>query len=190
MPDQNEAITEQSESVETETPKKGRSSLLGNIKIGAKIYILVAILIIGTITVSVVSVRGMQQIGAEIVAIAERDIPITTAVTNITIHQLEQVIEFEAALRFGESMTISKDPHDKEMFVKHENKFFKFSKKVKKEFKQAENLLKKFEKEAHTEAERKEFHRILVEQRCAALRDRRGTGQGQGISRQSSCSLP
>ena len=43
----------------------------------------------------------MNQIGSELEAIAEQDIPLTAKLTAITEHQLEQAIHFERAMRYG-----------------------------------------------------------------------------------------
>ena len=43
----------------------------------------------------------MHQIGGRIESIAKRDLPLTEALTKITVHQLEQVVHFERAVRAG-----------------------------------------------------------------------------------------
>lgn len=132
---------------------------LGNLKIAAKIYLICAFLLLCLVAVGGIGAVKMKMIGDEITAIAERDIPATNNVTSITIHQLEQAVIFERALRFGETM--GADVHNKEMFAKNTQGFGKIADKVGAEFKSIEALLKKFEKEAAHEKSKKEFRHIL-----------------------------
>ncbi|NRA19580.1 MAG: methyl-accepting chemotaxis protein [Oceanospirillaceae bacterium] len=50
------------------------------------------------------SLLQMNNIGIELVEIAEEHIPMTNIVSNITINQLEQAVNFERALRYGEQI--------------------------------------------------------------------------------------
>ena len=75
-----------------------------SLSIKNKILILSGTLIILLLTLgSVVSVK-LTNIGHEISAIADDHLPFTKAITDMTLSNLEQVIYFEAALRFGEEM--------------------------------------------------------------------------------------
>ena len=73
---------------------------LKNFTIKQQIIGLVSTLILMIISLSFVGISNMNKIGGEIEAIAHQDIPITTAITSITVHQLEQAIYFVLALRF------------------------------------------------------------------------------------------
>jgi len=55
-------------------------------------------------TVAAIGIWQMNKIGMEIEEIAQRNIPLTRDLTKITIHQLEQAINFERAFRAGEIM--------------------------------------------------------------------------------------
>jgi len=44
---------------------------------------------------------GLGEVGTKLKSIAEEDIPLTSLVTEITVHQLEQVVSFEQAIYYG-----------------------------------------------------------------------------------------
>lgn len=75
-----------------------------NISLRNLVVILAGVMIAALLLVAVTATTKMASIGTEIEALAERDIPLTEIVTKITAHQLEQSINFERALRFGEEM--------------------------------------------------------------------------------------
>lgn len=85
-----------------------------SMKVGTKVMSVVGLCLAVLAVVAATSVWQMQKIGDEIEGIAERDIPLTQAVTNITVHQLEQAINFERAIRFGEEMATQ--PHARKEF--------------------------------------------------------------------------
>ena len=57
-----------------------------------------------TIAVSLVAIFQINSIGKEVSEIAYQDIPLTEVVTKVTVHQLEQAIHLERAIRFSEKM--------------------------------------------------------------------------------------
>ncbi|WP_420333293.1 methyl-accepting chemotaxis protein [Roseibium sp.] len=67
--------------------------------VAAKILSLVAFLCIGLVVVSAVSIFQMNQIGKELANIAEKDIPLTEAISHVTNHQLEQAALVERMMR-------------------------------------------------------------------------------------------
>ncbi len=81
---------------------------------------------------------SMIQIGGELKAISEKDIPMTKLLTMITQHQLEQAILFERAVRFGGLLKIedSAAAH----FKQNIHDFKQFSYKVSKEIQKGEAL--------------------------------------------------
>ena len=115
------------------------SKKLSNFSIAVKLYAVIGLCLLALLAVGGVSIFQMNKIGVEITEIAEEDIPLTEALTEITIHQLEQAINFERALRFGEEMKSSK--HAGEQFVHAVGEFEKLAKKVDKELVAAEKLL-------------------------------------------------
>ena len=66
-------------------PAEGRK----NMSIGAKVYGLVAICLGVAALIGGISFWQFFQIGAEIEAIAERDVTVTNALPQIAVHQLE-----------------------------------------------------------------------------------------------------
>ena len=131
---------------------------LNNMPLKFKLYGLAAILLVFMLISTTVSIIKMDNIGDEIVDIAEQDIPLTALVTNVTIHQLEQAINFERALRFGEAMktTAVAKPH----FKKAVDSFDTHSKVVTSSIKKGEALALKAKQNAHSEEAVKEFEHV------------------------------
>jgi len=75
--------------------------MLANIKIAAKIYGLVSIMMMLMAGAISIGIYQMSNIGTEIVNIAEVDIPLTEKITKITVHQLEQAILLERGFALG-----------------------------------------------------------------------------------------
>ncbi len=69
--------------------------MLSNLKISHKISILTLSQIIVIVSLGWLALSQMKNIGKEIVDIAEIDVPLTSMLTKITEHQLQQVISFE-----------------------------------------------------------------------------------------------
>ena len=133
--------------------------MFANLKIATKIQALVAILLVTLIASSGTSIQQMQKIGAEIVDVAESDIPITQAITNITIHQLEQAIVLERGIALGQQLSTA--PGTMKHFREIERKFHKLGDTVNKELKSAETLLADRAASARTAEMRTEFTHLL-----------------------------
>jgi methyl-accepting chemotaxis protein len=82
--------------------RKGVTEIMNNFKIGTKIMGAVGVMLLLMIFSSGFGIIKMGHVGKELEAIAEEDIPLTEAVTGITINQLEQVIHFSRSLRMAE----------------------------------------------------------------------------------------
>tara|TARA_B100000676_G_scaffold313504_1_gene395706 strand:+ start:3724 stop:5631 length:1908 start_codon:yes stop_codon:yes gene_type:complete len=134
-----------------EPQKKSRR----NLSIGAKFYCVVGICLGIAGMIAGVSYWQFSIIGAEIEAIAERDIPVTNALSQITVHQLEQEISMERAFRYGE--TLKTDSHAAVAFEKSKKQFEKYDVKINKELKDAEALILKARDTSHTQKERDAF---------------------------------
>ena len=130
-----------------------------SMKVGTKVMSTVGFCLAVLAVVAATGIWQMQKIGNEIEGIAERDIPLTTAVTNITVHQLEQAINFERALRFGEEMATRAEARKE--FETAVNKFEELTAKVNKEIKAGEALAKKDMEAAQTAEARAEFKHVL-----------------------------
>ena len=131
---------------------------LNNISLKIKLYALAGILITFMILSTTVSIVKMDNIGDEIAAVAEQDIPLTEAVTKVTIHQLEQAINFERTLRFGEEIKENENalPHFKNAVAK----FNEHSHLVNAAIKKGENIAHNAIQLAHSEKDRNEFEHV------------------------------
>ena len=118
--------------------------LLSQFTIKFKVIAIVGVNLIAMGILMYLSISGLHQIGTEIKEIAEEDIPATERVTNITIHQLEQAIKFEQAIRFAYIMETAPDEVDRANAKKHYDKakayFLKLAKKVDAEILEAEKF--------------------------------------------------
>lgn len=130
-----------------------------NISLRNLVVILAVVMIVALLLVAVTATTKMAAIGTEIEALAERDIPLTGIITKITAHQLEQAVNFERALRFGEVMRreTSAVAHFKQA-VEH---FEELSHEVTKEIKQGEALAEAALHAAHSNEEKAEFEHVL-----------------------------
>ena len=76
-------------------------SLISNLPVKTKIVGNAGILLLLLIGGSLYGIYAMTQIGASLQAITQADIPLTSKITNITEHQLQQALHLERALRFS-----------------------------------------------------------------------------------------
>ena len=110
--------------------------MLRKITIKQKIYFFAFLGIAISLGISYSSISAIKQIGTKLEQIANEDIPLTKAVSNITVHQLEQAIMFERAMRYG--MTVPNASADKH-YTKPRDYFKKLAKKVDAEILSAEH---------------------------------------------------
>lgn len=106
----------------------------------------------------------MNQIGDELEAIAEQDIPLTNNLAAITEHQLEQSIHFERAMRYGvlQYAVMAETDNDPAAHLKKEiDSFNALSHKVDEEIKQSELMAEEDIAHAHSEEDRKEFQHVV-----------------------------
>ncbi len=75
--------------------------VLKNLSLKTKLLGNAGILLALFIMSSTYAIYSMGKIGHELKVIAEQDIPLMEKITAITIHQLEQAIQFERALHYG-----------------------------------------------------------------------------------------
>ena len=130
-----------------------------NLRVGQRIYILMTITLVFLLTVGGIGYYKMNEIGHELVGIAERDIPLTEILTKITVHQLEQAILLEQALRYG-----GIDAHDEHHTVEGSiEKFKKLAHLTDEEIIEAEEMTERFIKEARKPAAVKEFKAVLAQ---------------------------
>ncbi|RLJ17808.1 methyl-accepting chemotaxis protein [bacterium endosymbiont of Escarpia laminata] len=131
---------------------------LNNLTIKTKIIGNSLILLALLLASSGYALYAMTQIGNELDAIAEQDIPMTENLTAITEHQLEQAIHFERAMRFGE--LLEQEDNAAARFKAEIAAFDKFSKQVDGEIQAGERLAEAAKAKARSEEDAKEFEHI------------------------------
>ncbi|TQV77766.1 methyl-accepting chemotaxis protein [Denitrobaculum tricleocarpae] len=130
-----------------------------NLSVGNKVLAIVGFCLLALAFVAGIAITQMSRIAVEIETVAEQDIPLTEIISKITVHQLEQAIEFERALRYG--ATMGDDAHTQEKFEKAVSRFEALAHQVDEEILQGEELAAEALKLAHNPIEEKEFKHIL-----------------------------
>ncbi len=115
--------------------------------------------LITLLILAIYSLQAIHAINAQLVSVAEEDIPLTRALTEITSHQLEQAIHFERAIHFGEAMAHKAGA--KNDFTNQVNAFKTLTTKVEEEIYSAEQKAEKDLKLSQSEDEEKEFLHVL-----------------------------
>lgn len=138
--------------------REGVADAMKKLKIGTKIMGTVAILLLLMAISSGFGILKIGNVGNELETIAEEDIPLTEAVTEITVNQLEQAVWFERALRFGE--VLADKQHAAEGLKQAEEKVRASSRMVEEIEKEAKELAHHAQQAAHTEEERHEFEAV------------------------------
>lgn len=134
-------------------------NFLSNVKIGVKIYGLIGILLFAIAAASGSGMYQMSKIGDELHAVTTQDMPLTTILTTITTHQLEQAILFERGVSIG--ARLATDPSQKGHFVEVEHELVELGHKVEAEMKEGEELLADAVEHATSDEARKEFEHLL-----------------------------
>ena len=140
------------------TPRPMRVSGKGA-SVALKIFGLVGLCIGLLLTVAGTATYQLIAIGEELAEVAEQDIPLTDIVSKTTVHQLEQAVNLERALRFG--LEMQTDKAFEAAFRDSVKAFESFGAKVTQEIKQGEQLAAQAVANAHTAAARDEFARVL-----------------------------
>ncbi len=129
--------------------------------VSEKIYTIVGICLALLILVSAYNYFQFSKIGKEIESIADRQIPLTNAFTQTTVHQLEQSIAVEKALRIGSGM--AERPDSKNEFVATVNKFNSLNAKLEKEMGENISLLNSFQGLVIPESEKSFYQSVASE---------------------------
>lgn len=129
------------------------------LRIQPKVLLLVGLVLVLGMISNVFVWTQIRSIGFEIEAIAERDMPLVEAITQIEVHQLEQSIHFERILR------LEITDHVKEGALEHEIEAFEeLAKKVDEELIAAEELIiVDLEADHISEAEKVELNNVLTQ---------------------------
>lgn len=120
--------------------------LVKNLTIRVKVILLSVISIAVAVLTATSGSYGLYKVGKELTDIAHQDVPLTEAVMDITVHQLEQAINFERAVRYAELM--ASDAHAKDLYARSKKHFLELSYKVDQEIVDAEHMIE--EMIAHT----------------------------------------
>ena len=105
--------------------------------------------------VSLIGIIKLKTILIELKNISEKDIPLTSVLSSITEHQLEQAIWFERALRYGETGSVDKLGIAEESFAR-------LSDLAEKEIETGKQIAKEASENAEPAATRREFGEILT----------------------------
>ncbi|MDM8549200.1 methyl-accepting chemotaxis protein [Desulfobacterales bacterium HSG2] len=133
---------------------------MNNIKIGIRIFGMVSVLVILTGIVAGFSIVKMGGIGDEIKTIADEQMPLTEAVTEITISQMTQALWFERALRFS-GVSEAKEGDAEESLRTAEQAFEKLLESVEEAIKKAEKIAENAVESAEKGESGKTFGEIL-----------------------------
>lgn len=136
----------------------GRTWSPRSLGVGAKVLGIVGFCLLLLLTVAGVSIFQMVLIGQEIEGIAERDVPLAGALATVSVHQLEQSISLERALR---ASGVQADPETANANLeKSMNRFRELSAMVDKEIEQAREIAQNARETAHLESERALFTEV------------------------------
>ena len=131
--------------------------VLVSMGIKAKIMALVGVLMALTFVGNIFLELKVIEIGDEIEAVAERDMPLVEMISKIEVHQLEQAVHFERALRLNLEGDSAKEALKKEI-----DAFFKLAKKVDQELLEADEVITSFLKlDSLSQKERDEMEKLL-----------------------------
>ena len=133
--------------------------MLSNIKISTKMYGFVAAILFLSAFQGAVSFIQIQKIGIELFDIAEEDIPITNAFTQITVNQLEQAILFERGI--GAVLKFKLEQGTEQNIIKFVDDFTLLAHKNEKLIIEVEELIEEAIVLSHTEEAKKEFTTLL-----------------------------
>jgi methyl-accepting chemotaxis protein len=132
--------------------------LLKNLSIKAKIIGNSLILLTLLLASLGYALYAMNQIGNELEAIAEQDIPLTKSLATITQHQLQQAIHFERTMRFGE--LLQQEDSAAAYFKAEIVSFDKLSKRVEEEIQAGELLAEAAMGKAYSAEDMQEFEHV------------------------------
>lgn len=134
-------------------------TVFNNLSLQLKMAVFTATSALIMATIIVFANMQIAAIGTEITEITEEDIPLTSMVTKITIHQLEQAIAVERALAAG--YALDSGHAERKELDKNIAHFDKISTKINAEILEGEELAEHAIGVAHTEEARAEFTHVL-----------------------------
>lgn len=129
-----------------------------NLSIRWKMLLLVAFSSLILLAVGLFAEQQMASIGKEIEEITKEDIPLSNAIAKVTVHQLEQAINLERAIRFAEEMRAH--PEARPHYDSANDRFHELAKKVDKEILEAHAQAEHAVAAATSDATKAEFERV------------------------------
>ncbi len=142
--------------------KKKDVKLSGRFRLGAsvmhKLLGIVAVCLLSTVIVAAIGIWQMANIGQEIEAVAEEDMPLTNLVNRVAVHQMEQAVLLERILRVSGLTT----EVTAEELQRLEAEFEKLSATVDEEVLEGERLAEEALAHARTPEQRAEFEKVLA----------------------------
>lgn len=131
---------------------------LNRYTIKTRLYSILAVFTSALFICIAYALNSMSQISEELTAIAEEDIPLMHVVSQITIHQLEQAINFERALRFGEKADT--ETRAATHFNEAVEIFTHFSQQINEELNSGEKIVQKAIGITHNNNKQQEFSQV------------------------------
>ena len=136
------------------------SGFLTNMSVGKKLLAIVSLSIVLMVVVAGTGIVQINKIGEELAGIAERDVPLTEILSKITTHQLEQAVNFERAIRYGEEM--AHEPAAREHFATAVERFEALAGNVNGEITAGEELAADAIAHVDAPADKQEFEHVLT----------------------------
>ncbi|MBB6521128.1 methyl-accepting chemotaxis protein [Pseudoteredinibacter isoporae] len=134
------------------------SSLISRMSIRGRFLLITVVLLSLLITSSLTAILSMHSIGKELKNITEEDLPLIEALTKITVHQLEQAIHFERAIRYGEQSGQTATVAN--LMAEEKDKYRKLSKKVDQEIEDALGKTRSILLVPHSKEHEQEFRKV------------------------------
>lgn len=131
-------------------------NFLNKMKVGSRVFLIVIVLLSLTCIVGAVGIVKMNLIGNELKSIAEKDLPLTSLITEIAENHLEISVSFERGFRFGSTGNRAGLQHAMDEIKT-------IGAATSEKIREAEKLAEKAAQQAHSQDERREFEGILSE---------------------------
>jgi methyl-accepting chemotaxis protein len=136
--------------------------MISNLKIIQKVFLLSFIQLCLILAIGFIGITQMAKIGAELMDIAEKDIPLSHSLTQLSEHQLQQAIYFERALFQASLVKLGKTEMQK-AFSNTQKKLTNISLTIDKEIVEIEVFIAHHIPLLHSVESIKEFEHVLTE---------------------------
>lgn len=133
--------------------------MLSKLTIAKKVYLLGITQLLAMLCMGGFALMQMNKIGLELTAIAKEDIPLTKMMTEVTEHQLLQVILFERALI--KAIRMEQGLGSRDDFIQAHKKVTELTNKTEAEIIEIEHFIENVIPTLHSDSTRQEFSRLL-----------------------------